>query len=196
MTKKKLVKGELVGQQEFRDLIAHAIAMRGTAKPAQIAADLEYPDRQGLAATMNNMVNQGWLKRDANGFYEVSPNYETRHRRLLEMDIVDTIRRFGGLATWSEIMSAYDTLPSHYTYLPYGGRGSGMQSYLTKVMKKSDHICRYDLFEGYKMWGLKWEEMLKLPLTGRIAEFLMVFEFVDITGPAGKGGAAGEAKMR
>jgi hypothetical protein len=176
-------------QQEFRDAIAAAIAARSIAKPRQVSDDLGIVASEGkqhVATTMNNMVKQGWLSRDEGGFYSVS---EERYARRLswgtESQIIETIRRYGGIATWAEIMDEFDTLPSKNQHLPYNGRGGGSQGHISKIMARSKKILRYE--HGSKaMWGLPWDELLQLPLSGRAVEWLALWHYLETDAPSGR----------
>lgn len=191
--KVKVVRGVPVAKQEYRDAIAASLIDRGAAKPQQVAEDLillTREERDSLATDMNNMRKQRLLDRDDNGFYSVPKRYAQRMGWQTENLLIDEIRSHGGLATWSEIMDAFDTLPSNNKETrTYGGRGGGRQGPLSKALVKSKRIVRYQ--HGSKaMWGLQWEELLAAPLSGRAVEWLMVWHFLEVDCVEGHGGEA------
>jgi hypothetical protein len=207
----KTVNGKDVSQAGFREAVVNVVAELETATPGQVAAELGWadtPDRKELIAlTMRNMFAQKkpLLVRVKRGLYAIHPKCPIRLGRTLEAGIIDTIRTYGGFATWAEIMSVFDTLPSENEHRLYGGRGNSRAPRIWKAMVESKKIVRYESVEISSltgmakpkvMWGLPWSELLKLPVPGRNAEFAMKFEFLNSEFNKGRRGHDGEQELK
>jgi hypothetical protein len=198
----KFEKGRPVSQSEFIDAVLDAVDVRGVAKPIQVAVDLEFAntpeEKECVAMQLRNLMQQKLLVRVERAGYSLSSSCRLRRNRTAEAALIETIRSYGGLSTWSEIMRDFDTLPSENKDGRYwGGRGNGSQGHLSKVLKSSSRIIRYELASRKIMWGLPWDELLKLPMTGRNAEFTMTLEFVELTeAQVGRGGRQAEKELR
>jgi hypothetical protein len=193
----KHIHAEPVSHQRWKDAIIDSVAERGRATPSQVADDIGWTteeEKHRVSVQMVDLAKRTWLIRESNGIYMVQPKYRQRRNRTLEADIIDTIKQYGGLAQWSEIMGNFEALPSQNKEQPYDGRSYGGRHRIQAAMNNSSLIQHYSISENEGFWGLAPDELLKVALSGRSAEFLAKHQFVMV--PESGGICGGERELR
>lgn len=194
----KYLHGKPVSNNEFKDAVIDAVAARDVARPAQLFDDLGIVDskhKQSLSVLMVDLTNQGLLIREGRGQYSVSKSYERRRNRAIDSSIAAVIAQYGGLARRSEILKAFDALPSMNKHLLYGGRSATLTRYLSRKMVDSTLFHRINVGANADYWRLAESDFLNVPVSGRAVETLAKHQWLDATESGGRNDKQSEAEL-
>jgi hypothetical protein len=194
----KHLHGKPVSHRVFRDAVIDAVAERDIASPAQVADDLgivDPRDRHALSVLMVDLADQGVLVREGRGRYRVHPTFGNRQSWSLDATIAAVITQYGGLARSSEVLKAFDALPSQNKHMRHGGNANNNKRRIEREMLASPLIQRVEIGVNANYWGLAHEELLQVPLSGRAAEGFLKLQWLNAIEAGGIGGKPGEKDL-
>jgi hypothetical protein len=144
---------------------------------------------------MVDWAKQNVLLRQGRGQYRVHPTFGDRKSWFSEATVAAVIAQYGGLATVPEVLKTLEALPSQNSHMRHGGRGNSKERTIRRKLPNMVSVHKVSLGASTSFLALSQDNLLQIPISGRAAEVMLQYQYLNALEKGGVGGARTKGEL-